>query len=165
LTYDFATLIPAGLIFSEIFSVSVLNGCGFKVSYARCAVSRSASLINASRQIGNGRSIEPSPRTDAPWPRAVAAPTRDRLDRPAGRGLMPLASSTPGRAARLPPSPGKCSTSAMGPGRDGSGVALPVGSCLLRPGSRRRVRILLSTAPGATSRSTISSASVRLQRL
>ena len=37
LIYDFATLIPAGLIFSEIFSVSVLNGCGFKVSYAlRC---------------------------------------------------------------------------------------------------------------------------------
>ena len=36
LIYDFATLIPAGLIFSEIFSLSVLNGCGFKASYARC---------------------------------------------------------------------------------------------------------------------------------
>src|SRR5262249_23690283 len=43
---------------------------------------------------------------DPPRARSVAVATGDRLDRPAGRGLMPLASSTaPGRAARFPPSP------------------------------------------------------------
>ncbi len=38
---------------------------------------------------------------DAPWPRSVAAAVGDRLERPTGRGVMPLAGSTvPGRAAR-----------------------------------------------------------------
>ena len=36
-----------------------------KISYARLAISNSASLMNASRQIGNGNTTEPSPRCAA----------------------------------------------------------------------------------------------------
>ena len=55
---------------------------------------------------GHGAHLRRSAGPDAPWPRFMAAAARCRPSRAAGSGLMPLASSTtPRRAARLPPSP------------------------------------------------------------
>ena len=55
---------------------------------------------------GHGAHLRRSAGPDAPWPRFMAAAARCPLSRAAGSGLMPLASSTtPRRAARLPPSP------------------------------------------------------------
>jgi hypothetical protein len=54
---------------------------------------------------GHGGHLRRSVSPDAPWPRSMAAAARCRLSRAAGSGLMPLPSSTtPGRAAKLPPS-------------------------------------------------------------
>src|SRR6266566_3606724 len=40
---------------------------------------------------GDGPHLRRPAGLDAPWPRSVAVEAQDRLDRPAGRGVMPLA--------------------------------------------------------------------------
>ena len=75
-----------------------LSGTGASSCVRRAEHSRD------SLSAGHGADLRRAAGPDAPWPRSVAAAARRRRDRPAGRGLMPLASSTQVRAARLPPS-------------------------------------------------------------
>jgi hypothetical protein len=56
--YSFASCISAGLVFSSIVSLNVLSGCGLRVTQARWGQFEDGIV---GRQIGNGRTTEPSP--------------------------------------------------------------------------------------------------------
>jgi hypothetical protein len=85
--------------------VAVTMGAMTSPGRAHLLAFETPNLLVTGLSAGHGAHLRRSAGPDAPWPRSMAAAARCRLSRAAGSGLMPLASSTtPGRAARLPPS-------------------------------------------------------------